>query len=429
MVKVLRREELEKGDIVLELREGKKRNIWHYRVRIIAHNDYIRKSSYTDEFGVAAQMAQKEYDDMKDRLRKQLPPVELTYKDLYREWFKAVGKHLSKHRQKSINEGHNTYLLPFFEKHRLSEITEKACTKYWSWRLAYWTTGPGKDNKKAKFYVKTPGGNTLGNERQSLLQVLRWGKEMGYLDIIPTMKSPIKRPKKKEIARPAFTYDEYEKITKWVIKRSDEYVFTKPKYSNDYGQAMFYNFVRLGFATGMRPNELFSLQWQHVDLTSNMDQAYTKLYVPEKTKTGKRTVIALPDALYALKNIQKFSRHTKPDDFVFTTWKGGKVRDYAKQYKRMLTDLDILKDMHGESRTPYSMRHSYITFRLLRGKVLVQDLARNCGHSITELSEHYDHVLNEQKADELTQDAKLKDDSPQNEIEKILAEILHKTSA
>ena len=58
--------------------------------------------------------------------------------------------------------------------------------------------------------------------------------------------------------------------------------------------------------------------------------------------------------------------------------------------------------MYGDKRTPYSMRHSYITFRILYGDTSKDDIARNCGTSIGEIDDHYDHVLNEQKAESLT---------------------------
>lgn len=425
MIKILQRIEMERGDIVLEQHKGKKRDIWHMRIRVIGKNKYIRKSTFQAELGVAATIAQDEYDKIRERLRKDLPVEELNYEQLYHKWRAVKGLHLSKHRKRSVSLGQETYLLPFFGKFPISKLTEKNCTGYWKWRLSYWTEGPGKHNKNVKFFVKKPSGNTLSNERQSFLQVLRWAFKQGYINHIPDFELPYKRPAKNEVARPAFTYNEYQKIMKWVRDEHYKKFSSKPKYANDYGRQMFLSFLGFGFETGMRPNEIFTLKWKQVEIADG-DKGfgkYLKINVSKETKTKKRTVISMPRAVSAFKLMQGYSRHTAPDDYVFTTWKGGRVRDYAKQFKRMLVELGIETDMYGDKRVPYSMRHSYITFRLLRGKVLVQDLARNCGNSVEEIEEHYDHVLNEQKADELTGDFAI--DAEDESIEAQLGKFLH----
>lgn len=424
MIEVIRREEFQNGDIVLELHKGKKRDIWHMRIRVIGKNKYIRKSTLQTELGAAARIAQDEYDNVRERLRKDLPIDELNYGQLYKKWFTEKGLYLSRHRQRSVNLGHDTYILPYFGKLPISKLNENTCSGYWKWRLKYWTEGPGKENKRVKFFVERPSGNTLFNERQSFLQVLRWAFKQGYISHIPEMELPYKKPAKNEVARPAFTYKEYKLIEKWVRDQHYEKYSSKPKYANDYGRQMFLSFVGFAFATGMRPNEIFSLKWRQVEIVSDETEfgKYLKISVPKETKTKKRTVVSMPQAVSIFMLMQGYSRHTKPDDYVFTTWKGGRVRDYAKQFKRMLQDIGIETDQYGDRRVPYSMRHSYITFRLLRGKVLVQDLARNCGNSVEEIEQHYDHVLNEQKADKLIADFEIDRDA--QSLEEQLAEYL-----
>lgn len=213
MAKILRRELIRNGDILLELHAGKKRDIWHMRIRVPGKNDYIRKSSHQSDLGEAMLIAQAEYDAILDRLRRKLPHKELTYSDLYKRWRELRDNGKSAVRNKVISSHHNHYILPYFGKLKLSEITNEICSGYWSWREEYWQTGPGKNLKdKVVYYVDDAGANTLASEKQSFFQVLRWALKMGYLDRLPYMKSSKKRPKAKDIARPAFTIEEYDQI-------------------------------------------------------------------------------------------------------------------------------------------------------------------------------------------------------------------------
>lgn len=125
MVKILQRIEMERGDIVLELHKGKKRNIWHMRIRVIGKNKYIRKSTYQAELGVAATIAQNEYDKIRERLRKDLPIEELNYEQLYQKWRAVKGLHLSKHRKRSVSLGQETYLLPFLVNFLFQSLLKK----------------------------------------------------------------------------------------------------------------------------------------------------------------------------------------------------------------------------------------------------------------------------------------------------------------
>lgn len=266
MVEVLDRKKYQNGDIVLELRSGTNGNKWHMRIRVPGKNKYIRKSTYQTELPVAAMMAQEEYDKMSLRVRQHLPHQDLTYKQLYKEWLQKSPKGNTVARRKSIESSHRLYLLPFFGNICLSELTGDKCYSYWAWRSDYWTRGLGKTQRdKVPFFTEKPTPNTYFSERQNFFQVLRWGIRMGYLTKLPFMDLPEKQLPPKEIARPAFTIEEYSKIKSWILKYLLEYPLEyKPKYTNEYGQFMFRFFVQIGFATGMRPNELFSLKWKHV---------------------------------------------------------------------------------------------------------------------------------------------------------------------
>ena len=53
-----------------------------------------------------------------------------------------------------------------------------------------------------------------------------------------------------------------------------------------------------------------------------------------------------------------------------------------------MDDNDLKFDRHGKPRTAYSLRHSYICFRLLEGADIYQ-VAKNCRTSVEMIEKHY----------------------------------------
>lgn len=71
----------------------------------------------------------------------------------------------------------------------------------------------------------------------------------------------------------------------------------------------------------------------------------------------------------------------KPTDHLFAT-------DHKRQFNRILDELGLKFDRDGNRRTLYSLRHSYISFRLLDGADIYQ-IAKNCRTSVEMIEKHY----------------------------------------
>ena len=57
-------------------------------------------------------------------------------------------------------------------------------------------------------------------------------------------------------------------------------------------------------------------------------------------------------------------------------------------FNALLTDNNLKLDRNGKARTAYSLRHSYICFRLLEGADIYQ-VAKNCRTSVEMIEKHY----------------------------------------
>jgi len=74
-------------------------------------------------------------------------------------------------------------------------------------------------------------------------------------------------------------------------------------------------------------------------------------------------------------------RLPKPTDKLFPN-------EFKKMFNNLLLDNDLKFDRDDKPRTAYSLRHSYICFRLLEGADIYQ-IAKNCRTSVEMIEKHY----------------------------------------
>ena len=61
-------------------------------------------------------------------------------------------------------------------------------------------------------------------------------------------------------------------------------------------------------------------------------------------------------------------------------------------FNRILEETNLKVDREGQKRTAYSLRHTYICFRLMEGADIYQ-VAKNCRTSVEMIQKYYaDHI-------------------------------------
>ena len=148
---------------------------------------------------------------------------------------------------------------------------------------------------------------------------------------------------------------------------------------------------------------------EQIDETQNLI-----IRIRAASKRGvSRTVISQIDGVVWMEQWRRISRYKGQQDYV---WYGqSKVgaqqvpaTDLNKTFQAFLRSVEykgreggLLFDGDGGKRSLYSIRHFYASQRLLQG-VTYEDLRRNMGTGISQLVRHYDHVMTEQRAAEIT---------------------------
>ncbi|EQB11709.1 tyrosine-type recombinase/integrase [Sphingobium lactosutens] len=240
--------------------------------------------------------------------------------------------------------------------------------------------------------------NTTKRVHNDLRHFFRWCVEEGYLKDLP--KFP--RINGEKSRRPHFNETEWRKIT----RQLREFVkVTNGKTLRE--RTMLVNYVLILANTGIRVGEARTLKWRDVrEVAGPNDNRDIILTV--NGKTGIREVVARTAdvkiyfrRILELRSEEQGGKAPDPDSLVFCHKDGSAIGSFKKSFQTLLEKCGVQKDSFGRSRTIYSLRHTYATFRLHEG-VNHFALARNMGTSVQMLEEYYGHTSNITMSQELT---------------------------
>ena len=171
------------------------------------------------------------------------------------------------------------------------------------------------------------------------------------------------------------------------------------------------DYVELLLFTGMRHGtEAMRVQWRHFEWHRDGERKYLRLWV--SGKTGERWLIAKHDAVTVLERLAardpQCSGLTLDDIFaakipkpIFSFSDGTQPYHFNKAFERLLKSADLLVDSSGQTRTLYSLRHTYATLELAAGTDL-HTLARQMGTSVVMLERFYSKLTATLQAEQLT---------------------------
>jgi integrase len=138
--------------------------------------------------------------------------------------------------------------------------------------------------------------------------------------------------------------------------------------------------------TGVRPDEARRLQFQDVSIVRDYDTGQIILEIEVRGKTGFRHCKSMPGAVAPFRRLCRRNTY-QPTDPIFPG-------NHRALLNNILHELNLKLDRDGRRRTAYSLRHSYICFRLMEGADIYQ-IAKNCGTSVEMIQKHYAaHIKN-----------------------------------
>ena len=263
------------------------------------------------------------------------------------------------------------HLVPFFGDMLLSDITAGKIQEYRVQRAQSLKNG------------KAPSRSTLHQEMVALRQVLKTGLRHGWLHGLPDMSAPYKSSGK-ITHRGWFSPDEYKLLYEATGRRAKEPLNNRHAWACE----QLHDYVLFMANTGLRPDEAARLEYRDVSVVKDAD---TKEIILEIEVRGKRGVGWCKSTKGAVVPFQRMEKRNKPEpnERLFPT-----KNHHRDLLNTILDELELKTDREGNRRTAYSLRHTYICFRLMEGADIYQ-IAKNCRTSVEMIEKYYaSHLKN-----------------------------------
>ena len=155
---------------------------------------------------------------------------------------------------------------------------------------------------------------------------------------------------------------------------------------------------------------LLGICWKHIEWHTDKEIRYLRIWV--NGKTGGRWLIAKHRAVDVLKRLHGRQQTHNGIEFeqllkertahkLFTFSNGYQPPSLNGTFRRLMRDSGLEKDAEGQTRTLYSMRHTYATLELIENRTDIHTLSKQMGNSVGMLEKHYSKLTATIVADKL----------------------------
>ncbi|MGQ0524260.1 MAG: site-specific integrase [Betaproteobacteria bacterium] len=282
------------------------------------------------------------------------------------------------------------HILPFMGERVCQEVTPGLVQEYRAHRMT-----SRKDPKTGE--PLRPSRSTLHSETIAIRHVLKCAERHGWIEYVPNISPPYKTSGKIS-HRAWFSPDEYKQLYEATRKRAA----SPPKARWQWACEQLHDFVLLMVNTGLRPDEAWRLEFRDVEIVEDNATEETILEIKVRGKRGTGYCKSMPGAVQPFirlrdrprpedmgrgqssaikKDAPKGSTAKAPTDLLFP-------RRHRQLFNEILDELKLKKDREGNPRTFYSLRHTYISMRLMEGADIYQ-IAKNCRTSVEMIEKFY----------------------------------------
>lgn len=166
-------------------------------------------------------------------------------------------------------------------------------------------------------------------------------------------------------------------------------------------------FVTFMVNTFLRPSDMKQLRHRNIEIVRTPTTRFLRI-MTETSKTTLAPVVTMPLAVEIyerLSRLQRANGYGKPDDFLFLPRHSSRdfaIKEIGRMFKAVCVSAGLDVSPAGEPRSLYSLRHTSITFRLLKGNVDTVTLARAARTSVEMIDRFYaSHLTAEMNIEKL----------------------------
>jgi integrase len=214
----------------------------------------------------------------------------------------------------------------------------------------------------------------MHHEIVTLRQVLKTALRHVWLQHLPDLSEPY-RVSGKISHRAWFSPEEYRTLYTATRKRAQA---AKGK-RRQWNCEQLHDYVLFMANTGLRPDEAARLQYRDVTIVEDSGDEILEIVV--RGKRGVGYCISMPGAVTPFRRLEKRNRPKDRTEALFPI-------THRELFNAVLADTQLKFDREGNRRAAYSLRHTYICFRLMEGADIYQ-VAKNCRTSVEMIEKHY----------------------------------------
>ena len=348
----------------------------------------------------AKDVAEEWYLDLRGKLRtgrlEPVAPKEKTFGEAAEAYLREVRVLAASVRSpsyvKMLELRMNAHVLPFFKDKPLSAVNKGLVQRY---RVERAEATIAKTTMKGKAGApdtpgKAPARSTMLQEIVIIRQVLKHAEGLGWIAFVPNLSTPYMTQGKKG-RRAWFSHEEYKRLYQATRRRITDGARRgwKGRYED------LHDFVLIMANTGLRPDEAWGLEFRDVAVEDDYATKDTILVIDVRGKTGVGYCKSMPGAVHPFETLKarrkaKLKAEGKSADDIARTLPMMKVfPDYSRDlFNKILEEENLKFDRDGRRRTAYSLRHTYISMRLMEGANIHQ-IANNCRTSVQMIEQFY----------------------------------------
>lgn len=366
---------------------------WQCRFKL-PNGQWHSASTNADDTLLAQTQAIAIYEIVKVKIGAGLSPITKTFKQVASDEIdrmaQAMNNQVGKRTYRDYTFAINKYLIPFFGKYEVGQITTELIANFESWRISE--------------MGKIPMASTKRNHASAFIRVMNLARDRGYIGFNQSV--PLLDAKgKKSQPRPAFTAQEITELLSYTE------TWQKSSYTDRTAlmRTLCSFYIEFLVNTGVRHGtEALPLRWKHLQWHFAGNKRYLRIWV--SGKTGPRYLIARNAVVKVLERVMKWQKlpysglnaviEAKLDALIFRLPTGEQISNMENIFRNLMIRSNMRKDGSGQSRTLYSLRHTYATLALAKG-VDIHTLARQMGTSVGMIERHYSKLTPMMNAEKL----------------------------
>lgn len=388
------------ADTEVKLIDGKvtvykrsKSSQWQCRFKL-ANNKWHTATTNTDDIEQAKIQAVAIYETTQIKINVGLAVVEKIFKQVATDEIlnmaRATNSSLGKSTYRDYAFAINKYLIPFFGKYEIKNITTETVADFEQWRIAE--------------MGRVPKASTKLNHTGAYNRVINLARERGLITanhVVPALDSK----GAKTTPRPAFNDDEVKTMLDylgtWQASSYTTHTLNMRILCGAYIKFLLHTGTRHG-------TEALRVRWKHLQWHWIGNKKYLRVWV--SGKTGPRYLIAKRELVVVLEELIKWQRleyrnlntviEARLDKLVFVLPDNTQLSNMENIFRNLMTRSHLRKDISGQNRTLYSLRHTYATRALAKG-IDIHTLAKQMGTSVGMIERHYSKLTPMLKAEQL----------------------------